>query len=586
MSLPYKVRFKLPLEFLTLQDWNNFVQNLLFINQYGSAKLLQYYQNGNFQNLDEVIAKYLYVSALKVMGYNVLHNLSTPQAYTFGEGNQQPFQSMSNKPTVSFPYSIPFEFIQFYPISKLPSYQFPVFPISKLQVQLSAVGKQLQLLIPKLISKIVTPQFIAGTQFQFSGTANLQTLIEDYLDPQYLKSWREIIIQNLGNSAVQINNSIYLMPKNCLKITTNSPSEIQLTAQTPTLLSEEIEFVETSITTYTITITNNQANPTPSPFQQLLNLNLSSILSSSSQLLNLQFCLDVNCFTPLYAWIESYNSNLSTVYIWIKLPVSIPANSSITIYMFVRNSIQYSYTGMRPDLTPTYAQYDNGKNIFLIYFNGNEPLSNFNNEGNSLTQISTTGPLGNTINAIYLSGGNSDFGFVYTAKSVSNQSAIAESSVKDMANQPGGLGADNGFVSIVDNTSISTLNAISVDMGHASSYFTNDYFINGSQTTGLNEQGTAVSEWLYAWIVYEGSSASSWYGCIAPQLYSSTGGYCGTVNNNPLSNSAQLYLGIIGGVSSSYQWQIAWNFMRLRAYPPNGVMPSNSQPQKTIVLIQ
>ncbi len=66
--------------------------------------------------------------------------------------------------------------------------------------------------------------------------------------------------------------------------------------------------------------------------------------------------------------------------------------------MFIRNSNQYPYTGMRPDLTSTYAQYDNGKNVFLIYFNGNEPLSNFNNEGNSLTQISTTGPLGNTIN--------------------------------------------------------------------------------------------------------------------------------------------------------------------------------------------
>jgi len=57
--MPYPTKFKLPLEFLTLQDWNNFVQNLLFINQYGPGKLLQYYQNGNFQNLDEVIAKYL-----------------------------------------------------------------------------------------------------------------------------------------------------------------------------------------------------------------------------------------------------------------------------------------------------------------------------------------------------------------------------------------------------------------------------------------------------------------------------------------------------------------------------------------------
>jgi len=136
MSLPYKVRFKLPLEFLTLQDWNNFVKNLLFINQYGPGKLLQYYQNGNFQNLNDVIAKYLYVSALKVMGYNVLHNLSTPQAYTFGEGNQQPFQSMANRPSINFPYSIPFEFIQFYPISELPNYKLPIFPVEKLQVSI------------------------------------------------------------------------------------------------------------------------------------------------------------------------------------------------------------------------------------------------------------------------------------------------------------------------------------------------------------------------------------------------------------------------------------------------------------------
>ena len=585
MPTPYPVKFKLPLEFLTLQDWNNFVNNLLFLNQYGSAQLLKYYQNGNFQNLNDVIAEYLYVSALKVKGYNVLHNLSEPLAYTFGEGNQQLFQSMANKPTVNFQYSIPFEFIQFYPLSQLSNYKLPIFPVEKLQVQLSAVGKQLQLLIPRLTSKITTPTQIAGTQFQFSGTATVQTLIENYLDPLYLQTWREIIIQNLGSSSVQINNSIYLMPKNCLKITANSPSEIQLTAQTPTLLSEEIEFVETTITFYTITLTNSQSDPTPSPFQQLLNLNLSSILSSSSQLLNLEFCLDSQCNTPLYAWIESYNSNLSSVYIWINLPVSIPANSSITIYMFVKNSIQYPYTGMRPDLTSTYGQYDNGKNVFLIYFNGNEPLSNFNNQGNSLTQISTTGPLGNTINAIYISGGNSNFGFVYIAKSVPNQPVIAESSAIDMDNQPGDLTTNNGFIAIVDNTSISTLNAISINMAARGYYFSNAYFINGSETAPVNTQGSAVSEWLYAWVVYEGSSASSWYGCIAPQLYSSTGGYCGTVNNNPLSSSSELYLGTIGGVGPNNYWQTAWNFMRLRAYPPNNVMPSNSQPQKTIILV-
>ena len=105
MPTPYPVKFKLPLEFLTLQDWNNFVKNLLFLNQYGSPQLLKYYQNGNFRNINDVIAEYLYVSALKVAGYNVLHNLSEPLAYTFGKGKQQPFESMSQRPTVSFPYS-------------------------------------------------------------------------------------------------------------------------------------------------------------------------------------------------------------------------------------------------------------------------------------------------------------------------------------------------------------------------------------------------------------------------------------------------------------------------------------------------
>jgi len=561
MPTPYPTKFKLPLEFLTLQDWNNFVQNLLFINQYGPGKLLQYYQNGNFQNLDEVIAKYLYVSALKVAGYNVLHNLSQPQAYTFGEGNQQPFQSMSNRPTVQFNYQIPFEFIQFYPISKLPSYQFPVFPISKLQVQLSAVGKQLQLLIPKLVSKIATPNQIAGTQFQFSGTANLQQITSQYLEPAYLQTWREITIQNLGSSSVQINNAIYLMPKQCLKLTTSSPSEVQLSAQTPTLLSEEIEFTGIPITTYTITITNNQTNPTPSPFQQLLNLNLSSILSNSSQLLNLQFCLDVNCNTPLYAWIESYNSNLSTVYIWIKLPVSIPANSSITIYMFIRNSIQYPYTGMSPTLTSTYAQYDNGENVFTFY-------DNF--AGTSLN----------------------------TNKWITNGASYT---------------VNNGLT----YTTSANYNVLTSIAGFTAPYVI-EYFGEGIASGGIfdggiyfNIQGTGANKNSYLWAqrnYANGNGQDAFYTYISGSYteyttwpYSIDGNmhvYTLMVgsNDDPLITERDYtieenFTGMPSTFTSGYFGPRAakgttfWQWVRVRAYPPNGVMPSNSQPQKTIVLV-
>jgi len=37
--------------------------------------------------------------------------------------------------------------------------------------------------------------------------------------------------------------------------------------------------------------------------------------------------------------------------------------------MFIQNSIQYPYTGMAPYLSSTYAQYDNGGNVFNFYDN-------------------------------------------------------------------------------------------------------------------------------------------------------------------------------------------------------------------------
>ena len=581
MPTPYPVKFKLPLEFLTLQDWNNFVQNLLFINQYGSAQLLKYYQNGNFKNINDVIAEYLYVSALKIKGYNVLHNLSEPLAYTFGEGKQQPFESMANRPTVSFPYSIPFEFIQFYPLSELPNYKLPIFPVEKLQVQLSAVSKQLQLLIPKIVSKIVTPTSIAGTQFQFSGTTNVQTLIEDYLNPQYLQTWREIIIQNLGNSAVQINNSIYLMPKNCLKITASSPSEIQLTAQTPTLLSEEIEFVETQITTYTITITNSQPDPTPSPFQQLLRLNLSSILSSSSQLLNLQFCLDPLCQTPLYAWIEQ--NSLSNVYIWIKIPTSIPANGSLTIYMFVRNSIQYPYTGIAPYLTSTYAQYDNGENVFNFY-------DNF--AGTTLSSKWTAGTSGGsyTVNngltiTLPYNAPSGSYVYISTSSFTVNSPQIVES----YANLNGFYTVNFRMVPIA----LTQYNNVpwEADLGeneNAVGWAGDAHAVNtiGAETTTTSNyndfessQITSTSAYQLWGIIYPNN------GSVTVQYnYQNWGSTTTYVPSTPLYITISNYI-YPAQTYTSTTYPINVYYVRARAYPPNGVMPSNSQPQKTIILL-
>jgi len=125
-----------------------------------------------------------------------------------------------------------------------------------------------------------------------------------------------------------------------------------------------------SSSVYQITVENSQSVATPSPFQQLLQLDLSSVLSSASDLPNLQFSLDSDFSSYLYAYVESYSSDLSQVNIWVSLPNGIGANSSITIYMQVGSSSNYPYTGVSPLVAQQLSlsgDYDNGANVFPYY---------------------------------------------------------------------------------------------------------------------------------------------------------------------------------------------------------------------------
>ena len=122
----------------------------------------------------------------------------------------------------------------------------------------------------------------------------------------------------------------------------------------------------------------------------------------------------------------------------------------------------------------------------------------------------------------------------------------------------------------------SITNAISGNCGYNGDYFDQDYESGGTVTTDQNGVGTATAGWLYATLTYTGTGASSWSSFVAPQFYSSTGGYSGTVSNNPISGASNLYLGQVSGTTSSYPISVEYNFMRARAYPPNGAMPSTS----------
>ncbi len=46
---------------------------------------------------------------------------------------------------------------------------------------------------------------------------------------------------------------------------------------------------------HSLTLLNSQSMPTPAPFQQMLQLDLSNVIDSVSELLNLRFCADNGC---------------------------------------------------------------------------------------------------------------------------------------------------------------------------------------------------------------------------------------------------------------------------------------------------
>ena len=95
-------------------------------------------------------------------------------------------------------------------------------------------------------------------------------------------------------------------------------------------------------------------------YQQLITINNPSDYNINSKGSNIQFTSSNG--TLLYAWLQNINS--TTMQVWIK-----NYNSSSTIIMQVFPSFENlfnanGYLGEAPQLSTTYAQYDNGISVF------------------------------------------------------------------------------------------------------------------------------------------------------------------------------------------------------------------------------
>ncbi|MEM3845330.1 MAG: hypothetical protein QXU98_06485 [Candidatus Parvarchaeota archaeon] len=138
-----------------------------------------------------------------------------------------------------------------------------------------------------------------------------------------------------------------------------------------------------SVATVTITLKNTQSSATPTNFQVQLNINFSGYSQLDAGLGNIRFSTDFAGTSLLYAWLESAPqgtftkgtsiSAYTSSNIWVNLGSNIiSANGSLTIYMQILTSgteFDGIYWGANPLWTSTYGQYDNGANVFSFYDN-------------------------------------------------------------------------------------------------------------------------------------------------------------------------------------------------------------------------
>ncbi|MDG7047742.1 MAG: hypothetical protein JRN61_02045 [Nitrososphaerota archaeon] len=132
---------------------------------------------------------------------------------------------------------------------------------------------------------------------------------------------------------------------------------------------------------YALQVTNTQNVATPSPFQQMVNISDTASFWSYINVTSGYVASNVVFYwsngTVIPSWMENYYPSHSPPYIiwWLKIG-SVPASSSITIYMGIGAMTTNFYStylgtvGEAPQLSPTYAKYDSGASVFnLLYDN-------------------------------------------------------------------------------------------------------------------------------------------------------------------------------------------------------------------------
>ncbi len=300
-----------------------------------------------------------------------------------------------------------------------------------------------------------------------------------------------------------------------------------------------------------ITITNNETTATGTSFQQMITFNPTQSSAyeavEAPDLGNIRFYLGTS---ELKSWCESGcdNATSTSAVFWVNVPGGIGAGASIVVDMtFQSTSTEYDgvYAGEAPQLSATYAQYENGSSVFADYwsFATSTDLTGWN-----VARATATASDGLTLTCTSAGASYAPCGMAYSSHALS-EPYIAETLAKPSTRIV-------GFGVITGDTPSATSNQL---LGFVFGYvsYASSWYWNGN--TGASSGGTLGSNWAVVQVEAQSSTDLS-------EAVIGTGS-----DAIATWNGAAGYLAF-GGTSNGDSMQVDW--ARTRMYPPNGAMPT------------
>lgn len=264
----------------------------------------------------------------------------------------------------------------------------------------------------------------------------------------------------------------------------------------------------------------------------------------------MRFYSDPAFTQPLYAWYETQST------VWVLLPNGIGANSSVNIYANA-GTPDGVYTGMAPYLSPTYGSLDNGAKVFPALYD--------NFAGTTLKSIWAPTGIGQPIGTYTVNNG-------FTSTCTTSQAVALDTASQTYS--LAGVFFESCIAPVTAPAASNNIDAFQVANGVATHGSNTDSLLFGTQSTlqlwYTDSAGDDLSD---------GSMSVSWGSYNILSVSADGTNVRGYFNYNNFATQAETYVpsniyfnAFLNYLSGSTSPTLYWT--RIRAYPPNGVMPT------------